>query len=74
MLFIAPTSVSGKCRVCMHDISRLVNWWTTTLCLAIQSPSGFFYFYFYFLHEERRCNHVSLLFLEHRVQLGYLCM
>lgn len=59
--------------MCMHDVSRLVNWWTTMLCLTIQSPLGNFYF-IHFLHKERRRSHVYLLFLEHRVQLGYLCM
>lgn len=69
MLFIVLALVSVKCRVCMDDFSRLVTWWTAMLCLAIQSPLRNL-----FSHRERRCGHVSLSFLGHKVQLGFVYM
>jgi hypothetical protein len=57
----------GECEV--HHFSRLVSWWTTTLCFAIWSPLKNL-----FLHRERRCGHVYLSFLGQRVQLGFVFM
>ena len=58
--------VSVNCRVCVHDLSKLVSWWTTTRCLAILN-----HFRNLFSHMESRCGHVSLLFFWHNVQLKF---
>lgn len=34
-LLLVSMFVSFKWHVCMHDLSRLVSWWTTALCLVI---------------------------------------
>jgi hypothetical protein len=36
-LLLVSMFVSFKWHVCVHDLSRLVSWWTTTSCLAILS-------------------------------------
>lgn len=69
MLFVVPALVSVKCCMFMYDFSRLVTRWTAALCLAIMSPLTNL-----FLHRERRCGLLSLLFLGHRVQLGFMYM
>jgi hypothetical protein len=47
------------------DCSRLVNWWATTLYLAILRPLRNL-----LLHRESMCGQVSLSFIWHNVEFG----
>jgi hypothetical protein len=53
----------------VHDLSRLMSWWTSTLCLAILSPLRNL-----FSLKERRRGHVSLSYLWQSVQMGFMCI
>lgn len=64
-----PALIRVKNLVCLLDCSVSAIWWTALLWHAMYNP-----FMYLLEHVECRCDQVSIMLFEHRVQFGFGCI